>query len=77
MWGILGGILSLVAYVPYVKSILSNETRPSRSSWWIWSLVGFLIVLSYYDVGVRRTMWIPIFFFICPRIIAILSLRYG
>lgn len=77
IFGVLGGVLSLVAYVPYIRSIFAGKTRPSRSSWWIWSIVGLLIVISYYDVGARSTIWIPIVFFICPLIVAIFSLKYG
>ena len=75
--GVMAGIMSLVAYFPYIRSILKHKTKPSRSSWWIWSLVGFFILLSYYDVGARNTIWIPLVFFICPLIIAILSIKFG
>lgn len=75
--GFVAGIISLVAYFPYIYSILKHKTRPSRSSWWIWSFVGFLILLSYYNIGARNTIWIPLVLFICPLIVAILSLWFG
>ncbi len=75
--GFLAGIFSAVACIPYIISILRNKTKPSRSSWWIWSLVGLIIVFSYYFVGALNTIWVPIVLFIFSLIIAILSLWYG
>ena len=75
--GIIAGIISMIAYLPYFYSIIKGKTKPSRSSWWIWSLVGFIILVSYYDLGARNTIWIPIVFFICPLAIAFLSIKYG
>ena len=75
--GILAGLISFIAYVPYILSIIKKETRPSRSSWWIWSLVGLMILFSYYSIGARSTIWVPVVFFICPLVVAILSLLFG
>lgn len=75
--GIVAGIISLIAYTPYIYSIFQHETKPSRSSWWIWSFIGLIILISYYYAGARNTIWIPVVFFICPFIIALLSLRFG
>lgn len=75
--GLLAGIVSLFAYLPYIISTIKKETRPSRSSWWIWSLVGLLIIFSYYYVGARSTIWVPIVFFIGPFTVAILSMKFG
>lgn len=75
--GITAGVLSFVAYIPYIYSILIKKTKPSRSSWWIWSLVGLLVLFSYYTIGARTTIWVPAVFFICPLVVAILSLKFG
>lgn len=77
LFGLSAGIISLIAYFPYIYSVLKHKTKPSRSSWWIWSFVGFIILLSYYNVGARSTIWIPFVFFVCPLIIAILSIWFG
>ena len=75
--GILAGVISAIAYVPYVISIFKRQTKPSRSSWWIWSLIGLLILLTYRSVGAISTIWVPLVFFIAPAVIAVLSLRFG
>lgn len=75
--GIIAGAVSLAAYLPYIFSILRKTTKPSRSSWWIWTFVGLIILLSYYDVGARNTLWVPAIFVLCPLIVASLSIFYG
>lgn len=75
--GVIAGILSLVAYIIYNIAILRGSTRPSRTTWWILTLVGFLILASYYSEGARTTIWVPLAYLIGPLIIAILSLKYG
>lgn len=77
IFGILAGIVSFLAYIPYIISIIKKETQPSRSSWWIWSLIGLIILFSYYSVGARSTIWVPVVFFLCPLGVAILSLWFG
>jgi len=75
--GFWAGVISLIAYAPYIYSIFKGKTKPSRSSWWIWSLVGLVILMSYYSAGARNTIWIPGVFFICPLVVALLSIKYG
>ena len=75
--GITAGSLSLIAYILYNIAILRGTTRPSRATWWILTLVGFLILASYYSEGARTTIWVPLAYFIGPLVIALLSLKYG
>ena len=77
LFGILAGLVSFFAYIPYILSIIKKETKPSRSSWWIWSLVGLMILFSYYSLGARSTIWIPVVFFFCPFLVALLSFKFG
>jgi len=77
IFGIFAGGISLLAYVFYIVAILKKTTKPSRSSWWIWTLIGLVIVLSYHAVGATYTIWVPVSFFIGPLIIAILSIWHG
>ncbi len=71
------GLLSLAAFVPYVLAILRGETRPNRATWWIWTVVGFLLGSSYYASGAQHTIWVPVSYVVGPLVTALLSLRYG
>lgn len=75
MLGLLAGVLSFIAYIPYFLSILKEKTRPNRASWWIWAIVGWIIFASYISVGARNTIWYALPIGI--SITAFLSLKYG
>lgn len=73
----IAGIVSLVAYGIYIFSTIKGETKPSRSTWWILTLVGIVIMWSSYALGSTDNLWIQMSYVIGPGIIAVLSLKYG
>ncbi len=75
--GKVAGIVSLVAFVPYVLAVLRGDTTPNRATWWIWTVVGFMLGASYYSSGANHTIWVPASYIIGPFVIAILSIKYG
>ncbi|MEI6022611.1 MAG: hypothetical protein WCQ32_02100 [bacterium] len=75
--GIIAGIISSLAYIVYIYSILKGESKPSRVTWWVWTFMGLILAISYYFSGARNTIWSPIVEFIGPLIIALLSITYG
>lgn len=75
--GIIAGILALAGYIPYIISIFLGHTRPERATWFIWTLVGGLLAISYLFSGDQNTIWLPIGYFIGPLFVAILSIKYG
>lgn len=75
--GIVAGIISFAAYVVYIRSILRGESRPNRTTWWIWTFMGLVMGLSYYFSGARNTIWSPLVEFIGPLLIALLAIKYG
>lgn len=49
---LLGGVavvLSLVAFIPYIRSILRGQTKPHMFSWIIWGLTTFVIFLAQFS----------------------------
>lgn len=75
--GKIAGVISLVAFVPYIVAILRGKTKPNRATWWIWTIVGIMLGASYYFSGANNTLWVPISYIIGPLAIAILSIKYG
>jgi hypothetical protein len=75
--GWVAGILSLFAYIPYSRAILKRETRPNRATWFIWTLVSFLTLASYWSSGARETIWVPVIYVVMSLTTALLSLKYG
>lgn len=75
--GKVAGVVSLVAFIPYILAILRGETRPNRATWWIWTVVGLMLGASYYSSGANHTIWVPVSYIIGPLATAILSIEYG
>ena len=75
--GIFAGLLSFVAFPVYYISVINKKTIPNRATWFILTVVGFLIASSYYSVGAEETIWVAVSYIIGPLIIFILSIKYG
>jgi hypothetical protein len=77
IFGTIAGIISFGAYLVYIFSILKGETRPSRATWWILTIVGSVTGFSYYFSGAVDTIWVPVADVIGIFIVAVLSIKYG
>lgn len=75
--GIAAGIVSLGGYAPYALSIIKGKMKPERASSLIWMLSNILILMSYYELGARFTVWVPLAYVIGSATVAALSFRYG
>lgn len=75
----IAGIVSFSAYSIYIISVFRGQTKPSRSTWWILTLVGILIFATSHSIGAQENMWIQLSYIIGPLAIAILSTfsKYG
>ena len=77
--GEIAGGISFTAYLLYISSTLRGKTKPSRSTWWILTLVGGLILCTSYSMGAKENIWIMASYVFGPLFIAIISLhpKYG
>ena len=75
--GIIAGGLALIDFVLYDISIIRGKTRPNRATWFILSIVGIIIFSSYYSLGARDTLWMPLAYTIGPVVAFILSIKMG
>ena len=71
------GVITLIGIALYLFTILRGGTRPNRTTWWIWTVVGFMLGASYYSSGANHTIWVPVGYIIGPFAAAILSIKYG
>jgi hypothetical protein len=76
-WGAIAGMTTLAGFVPYWLSIVRGKTKPNRATWAIWSIVGLLLSSSYWAVGARDTLWVPLSYVIGPVVTSLLGLRWG
>lgn len=75
--GIIGGIISATAFVPYITSILKKQTKPNRVSWIIWNITNVILLTSYFAVGARATIFLPLAYVFNAFIVLILCFRYS
>ena len=55
--GILSGVLSTFAYLPYIRDTIAGRTQPQRASWLIWSVLGSIAFLSQVYEGAGSSLW--------------------
>lgn len=77
MFGALAACLGVISFLPYIFSILQGETRPHRTTYGIWSLIGLVEVLSYFASGARITVLLPLIYLLGEAAIFLLSIRRG
>lgn len=75
--GLLSGLVSVVAYIPYIKDILRGSTQPERASWLIWSVLGSIALFSQLADGATYSIWLTVVQTFGVMVIFALSLRFG
>ena len=74
---LLSGLLTLIANIPYIISILKGKTKPNRATWWIWCGVDLILAFTYQETGATAALGLAYGSLLGVLIIAVLSLRYG
>ncbi len=73
----LSGILTLLAFVPYIRAILRRETVPNTVSWCIWFFVGLILLSSYAASGGVAALGYAVAAVLGQGIVCLLLFRYG
>ncbi len=74
-FGILSAFIFIIAYIPYIFSIVRGETKPHPFSWMLWTLIGIISAYLYVQVGARETLPFAFAGTILPFIIMCVSFR--
>ncbi len=77
--GIIAGAFSIIGYIAYGRSLFSRkrDINPNISSWILWTLSYFLILISYYFSGARTTIWVPLIYAAANLVILLFIVRHG
>lgn len=57
LFGTLSGILSAIAFFPYIKDTFRRRIAPDRASWLIWSTLGSIAFFSQVYEGATDSLW--------------------
>ncbi len=69
--------LALANVIPYVLAIRRGETKPSRPTYAIWSVVNIVTVASYIAAGATVTAWTGLAFVCTALIVFGFSIKHG
>lgn len=77
--GLISGIAVFIGFYIYIKEIIQGKTKPNRVSWFVWTLVGLTLLISYYDANdiILHAIAVPVSYVVGPLIVAVMSIRYG
>lgn len=75
--GLIAGLLSLYAYIPYIWDTLRGRCQPQRSSWLIWSVPSCVFFFTHVQEGAGASLFFAAVQCICTVIVFLTSLRWG
>lgn len=75
--GQVAGVISAVAFLPYILSIFRGQAKPNLASWFIWTVVGIALCTSHWATGARHSVWVPLSYVLGPFVVTLLAIRYG
>jgi hypothetical protein len=78
IFAFVAGLCSIAAFIPYIRSILLSKTKPSGPSWWTWTVITMVIVVSSWFAGVPwPILLLPTWLCFSQLLVAVLSIRRG
>lgn len=76
LWGSIASIVSVVATLPYIVSILKGNTKPHSFSWLIWTISTFIIYFGQVSDDAGAGAWSTLAGAWCAAIVLVLSYVY-
>jgi hypothetical protein len=74
--GLSGGLVFL-SVVPYAIRTYQGKIEPVPTTWFLWTLIGLAVLLTYRSSGAEANAWPALFGFINPMLIMVLSVWRG
>ena len=75
--GAIASLLSVIAFIPYVRDTVSGQTQPERASWLIWSVLSAMAFCSQVYEGARLSLLFAGSQVSVTVLIFLLSVKYG
>ena len=68
--GMISGGLVVLSAIPYGTRTYQRKAKPNITSWALWGVIGFALLVTYKDSGAIDNVWPALFGFTNPCIIA-------
>ena len=76
-FGLLSAVINLIGFVPYFLDILKRKTMPERATWWIYSVLFFLLLAAQRGAHAGWLLLASGSYVISSVFIALLSIKFG
>ena len=73
--GLISGILVVISVVPYSIRTYQQKVHPNPTTWFLWTIIGLTLLLTYNSSGAGANVWPAIFGFTNPLLIFLLLLH--
>ncbi|MFL4470016.1 hypothetical protein ACERZ8_09105 [Tateyamaria armeniaca] len=77
LFGVVSALLSICAFLPYLRDMWTGHTRPQRASWLIWSVLGSIALASQVYEGAMQSLWFATMQVVGTVTVLALSVRWG
>ncbi len=75
--GVLSGILVLGSSLPYAIRVWQRKITPNIVSWFVWSVLGFALLVNYKANGAKDALYPAVFGFFNPILITFIAIFRG
>jgi len=70
--GVMAGIIVLLTLIPYVWRICYGKIQPNLASWFLWAVIAFALLVTYWKSGAKESVWLAVVGCINPFIVTVL-----
>lgn len=73
-WGLISASIVALSAIPYALNTWAGKAKPNLTSWSLWSVIGFALLVTYRDSRANSNLWPAWFGLINPTCITILAI---
>ena len=77
VFGYISALLITIEFIPYIRDILRNKTKPQRTTWLIFSVLGVIAFFSQMAKVATDSLWFSGVITVGVTLIYLFSLKYG
>ncbi len=73
--GEISGGLVIISIIPYALRVYQKKIKTIPTTWFLWSVIGLALLLTYKSSGANESMWPAVFGFTNPLFYFYLNLQ--
>ncbi len=71
--GEIAGLIVFLSAIPYAIRVYQGKIKINPITWFIWSIIGLALLLTYKSSGGKGSIWPAVFGFINPTIVTVIA----